>query len=133
MLRVLLADDSKIMRECLRTLLDRHPEIKVISEAEDGRVAVRLVKELFPDIVIMGTTMPDLNGIETIRQIVAELPGIRVIALSMYSDRRFVSEVFKAGASAFLLKDCIYEDLVPAISGVAAFGTYLSPDISDDI
>jgi len=81
----------------------------------------------------MGTTMPDLNGIETIRQIIAELPGIKVIALSMYSDRRFVSEVFKAGASAFLLKDCAYEDLVPAIHNVATDGIYLSPGISNDV
>ncbi len=132
MLRVLIADDYEIMRECLRTLLDGYPEIEVISEAEDGRMAVQLVKDLFPDIVIMGTTMPGLNAIETIRQIIAKLPAVKVIALSMYSDRRFVSEVFKAGASAFLLKDCAYEDLVPAIYNVAAHGIYLSPGVSND-
>jgi two-component system response regulator NreC len=127
---VLIADDHKIVRDGLRTMLDRYPEIEVIAESEDGRAAVKLARNLSPDIVIIDIAMPDLNGVEATRQIVDENPGIKVIALSMHSDKRYISEMFKAGAVAFLQKDCAFEELVTAIRMAIKNETYLSPSIS---
>ncbi|MGD0884634.1 MAG: response regulator transcription factor [Thermodesulfovibrionales bacterium] len=128
--KVLLADDHKIVRDGLRTLLEKNPGIEVVGEAEDGRETVQLVKKLSPQIVIMDIAMRDLNGIEATRQIIAEHPDIKVIALSMHSDRRFVSEMLKAGAAAYLLKDCAFEELESAIRTVMKNKTYLSPAIA---
>jgi two-component system response regulator NreC len=104
--KILLADDHKIVREGLRALLEKQPGMEVIAEAENGRETVRLALETRPDVVIMDLSMPDLNGIEATRQIAAALSGSKVLALSMHSDRRFVRGALQAGASGFLLKDC---------------------------
>ena len=128
--KVLLADDHKIVRDGLRTLLEKNAEVKVVGEAEDGRTAVQLAKKLSPDIVIMDVAMPDLNGIEATRQVVAEHPGVKVIAVSMHSDKRFVAEMLKAGASAYLSKDYAFDELEKVIRTVMANKVYLSPDIS---
>ncbi len=130
-IRVLIADDHQIVRQGLRTLLEREPDLKVVAEAEDGRFTVRKARELGPDVIIMDVAMPDLNGIEATRQIVTEMPQVKVIALSMYADRRFVVNMLKAGASGYLLKDCAYEELVRAIRAVLAHKTYLSPGVTD--
>ncbi len=127
---VLLADDHKIMRDGLRLLIEREPDMEVVGEAADGRRTVQLVRELSPDVVIMDVTMPHLNGLEATRQIVAEAPKVKVIALSMHSDRRFVAGMLRAGGSGYLLKDCAFEELVRAIRTVAANQTYLSPAIT---
>jgi len=129
-LKIILADDHKIVRDGLRTLLARNSEITVAGEAENGRATVQLAKKISPDIVIIDVAMPDLNGIEATRQIVAENPGIKVIAVSMHSDRRFVSEMLKAGAAAYLSKDYVFDELETAIRAVSANKVYLSPDIS---
>ena len=129
-INIIVADDHKIMREGLCSLLAKQPHIEVVAEAENGRKAVQLALEKKPDIVIMDISMPDLNGIEATRQIVAELSDTKVIALSMHSDKRFVVEMFQAGASGFLLKDCAYQELALAIDTVAASQTYLSPEIA---
>jgi len=129
-IKVLLADDHKIVRDGLRTLLGKNAEVKVVGEAEDGRTTVQLAKKLSPDIVIMDVAMPDLNGIEATRQVVAEHPGIKVIAVSMHSDKRFVAEMLKAGASAYLSKDYAFDELEKVIRTVMANKVYLSPDIS---
>jgi DNA-binding NarL/FixJ family response regulator len=129
-MKIILADDHKIVREGLMALLEKQPAMQVIAEAEDGRNAVRLARELTPDLVIMDIAMPDLNGIEATRQIVAEVPGVKVIALSMHSDKRFVTGMLKAGASGYLLKYCASEELVNAIQMVMSNRVYLSPDIT---
>jgi two-component system response regulator NreC len=129
-IRILLADDHKITRQGLRSLLEKQHDMEVIAETEEGRTAVRLVRELLPDVVIMDVTMPDLNGIEATRQIVGEFPDVKVIALSMHSDSLFVTEMLRSGASAYLLKDCAFEELARAIRTVTAGKTYLSPSIS---
>lgn len=129
-IRVILADDHKIVRDGLRTLLEKQPEINVVAEAEDGRATVQLAKKLSPEVVIMDVAMPDLNGIEATRQIIAEQPNVKVIALSMHSDRRFVSEMLRAGASAYLMKDCAFEELATAIRTVVENKVYLSPGIA---
>ena len=127
--KVLLADDHKIMREGLRALLEKDPDIAVVAEAEDGRVAVRLAQELKPDVVVMDVAMPHLSGIEATRLIRAEMPGVKVIALSMHADRRFVREMLAAGASCYLLKDAAYEELSTALHSVCRNANYLSPPL----
>lgn len=128
-IKVLVADDHKVVREGLRTLIEKQPGMEVIAEAENGRMALKLIKKLSPDIAIMDIAMPDLNGIEATRQIVAEAPGTKVIALSMHSDRQFVTRMMSAGASGYLLKDCAFEEVARAIRSVMARQTYLSPEI----
>jgi two-component system response regulator NreC len=131
--RIILADDHGIMREGLRALLEKQPGIEVIAEAENGRTTVELSRELKPDVVIIDISMPDLNGIEATRQIIAESPGVKVIALSMHSDRKFVREMLSAGASGYMLKDSAFEELDKAISTVNDNQTYLSPGIADTV
>jgi DNA-binding NarL/FixJ family response regulator len=129
-IRILLADDHKIVRMGLRTLLENQVEMEVIAEAQDGRATLHLVRELMPDIVVMDIGMPELNGIEATRLIASEFPSVKVIALSMHSDRRFVARMLEAGASGYLLKDCAFEELAHAIRSVCADQTYLSPEIT---
>jgi len=130
-IKVLIADDHQIVRQGLRTLLEKEPDLEVVAEAENGRSTVRLVREKHPEVVIMDVAMPDLNGIEATRQIISEMPKVKVIALSMYADRRFVANMLKAGASGYLLKDCASEELVRAIRVVLAHKTFLSPGVAD--
>jgi len=130
-IRILIADDHQIVRQGLRTLLEKEPDMAVVAEADDGRATVRLVRDISPEVVIMDVAMPDLNGIEATRQIVAEFPKIKIIALSMYADQRFVLNMLKAGASGYLLKDCAFEELIRAIRVVMAQKTYLSPGVTD--
>lgn len=130
-IKIVLADDHQIVRHGLRSLLLDEPDMRVVAEADNGRAVMRLVQEVSPDVVIMDISMPGLNGIEATRQIVAEYPGIKIIALSMHSDSLFVLNMLKAGASGYLLKDCALEELVKAIRTVVDHKTYLSPGISD--
>jgi DNA-binding NarL/FixJ family response regulator len=130
-IRILIADDHQIVRQGLRNLLEKEPDMRVVAEADDGRATVRMVREISPDVVIMDVAMPDLNGIEATRQIVAEFPKIKVIALSMYADQRFVLNMLKAGASGYLLKDCAFEELTRAIRLVMSHKTYLSSGVTD--
>ena len=129
-IRILLADDHKITREGLRSLLDNQQDMEVVAEAEDGRTAVSLVREVVPSVVIMDVSMPDLNGVEATRQIIAQFPDVKIIALSMHSDTLFVTEMLKSGASGYLRKDCAFEELAAAIRVVVAGKTYLSPSVS---
>lgn len=130
-IHIVLADDHQIVRQGLRTLLAAEPDMKVVGEADNGRATLKLVQDLAPQVVIMDISMPDLNGIEATRQILAETPEIKVIALSMHSDSLFVLNMLKAGASGYLLKDCALEELVKAIRTVVRQKTYLSPGVSD--
>jgi DNA-binding NarL/FixJ family response regulator len=129
-IKVLLADDHKIVREGLRSLLEKEPDINVIAMAHNGRMAVQLAGDLRPDVAVIDIAMPEMNGIEAIRRIFGEDPGIRILALSMHSARRFVVEALSAGAKGYILKDCASEDLVRAIRIVADNETYLSPKIA---
>jgi DNA-binding NarL/FixJ family response regulator len=129
-IRVLLADDHNIVREGLRSLLEKDPEIEVVAMADNGRTAVQLAGELKPDVAILDIAMPEMNGIEATRRITRDDPEIKVLALSMHSARRFVTEALSAGAKGYLLKDCAAEELVRAIRTVAANETYLSPKVA---
>ena len=125
-----MADDHKILCDGISSLLKEYPDFEVIGEAADGRTALRLVRELSPDVVIMDISMPDMNGIDATRRINAEHPGVKVIALSMHCEKQFVSEIFKAGASGYLLKDCAFEELEHAIRIVMNNQTYINPQIA---
>ncbi len=130
-IKVLIADDHQIIREGLRTMLEKEPDIEVLGEAEDGRMIQRLAMDLSPDVIIMDVAMPDLNGIEATRQIVATRPGVKIIALSMHDDRRFVLNMLKAGAAGYMLKDCAFKDLATAIRVVMSDRIYLSHEVAD--
>lgn len=130
-IKILIADDHKIIRDGLKALLEKVPEMDVVGEAENGRAAVDLTRRLSPHVVIMDISMPELNGIEATRQIREEFPGIKVIALSMYFDKRYVAGMLKAGVSGYLLKNCASEELIKAVKDVVKNKTYMSPKISD--
>lgn len=132
-IKVLLADDHKIVRQGLKALLDKEPDIEVVAVAEDGRSAVNLVQELSLDVAVMDIGMPFLNGIEATRQLAAETPETGILILSMHSARRYVLEALSAGAKGYILKDCASEELAWAIRAVAAKETYLSSKIADII
>ena len=129
-IRILLADDHRILREGLRSLLAQQPDINVVGEASDGETAVSLALQLRPDLVIMDVVMPGLDGVAATRRIHAECPDTRVIALSMHSDRRFVSEMVRAGALGYLVKDSAFEELNQAVKTVMANRPYLSAVIT---
>jgi DNA-binding NarL/FixJ family response regulator len=130
-LKVMVVDDHQIVRQGLVTLLERQPGLTVVAQAETGLQAIKLARELSPDVIIMDISLPDLNGVDATRRILAQRARIKVIALSMHSDRRFVIESLKAGASAYLLKDAAFDELYQAIQAVTRGGTYLSSKISD--
>jgi two-component system response regulator NreC len=124
--RILLADDHKILREGLRSLLEKQSTFAVVAEAEDGLTAFESVKKHKPDIAILDI-MPGLNGIEVTRKVRSEMAETKVIALSMHADRRFVMGVLAAGANGYLLKDSAFAELVTAVTAVAKGKMYLAP------
>ena len=130
-IRIILADDHAIVRHGLNRSFQQEKDVEVIAQAQNGRSAVQLAKELSPTVVVMDISMPDLNGIEATRQITSESPQVKVIGLSMHSSRKYVTEMFKAGASGYLLKNCDFEELADAVRIIAGGKTYISPSISD--
>lgn len=129
-IKILIADDHRILSEAIGTLLNNELGMEVVAYAENGRDAVRLANELKPDIIIMDTDMPDLNGIEATRQITKQMPETKVIALSEQLDKRSVCEMLKAGASSFVSKKSAFAELLSAIRTVASNKTYLSSNVS---
>ncbi|MHC4714416.1 MAG: response regulator [Planctomycetota bacterium] len=129
-IRVLLADDHHIIRQGLKSLLEEKAGMEVVAEADDGRAAVELAASLKPDIIVMDVGMPNLNGAEATRRILADDPEAKVVALSMHTDRRFVGNMLEAGAQGYLVKDCAFEELAEAIKTVLSGRTYLSPKIA---
>ncbi len=132
-IRVLVADDHKVVREGLSSLLEKYEGIEIATEAENGRKAVDLALELKPDVVMMDIAMPDLNGFEATRKIKAEAPDIKVLGLSIHSDIQHVEGMLEAGASGYVLKDCGIEEIVHAIRTIADNGTYLCSRIRESI
>lgn len=124
-IKVLLVDDHKIMRDGLQSLLEQADDIAVIAQAASGAEAIRLTRELQPDLIIMDLTMPEMSGIEATRRIVAEQPEARVLALSMVMEQGCVIECLKAGAKGYLVKDCAADELLQAVRTVHNGGSYL--------
>jgi DNA-binding NarL/FixJ family response regulator len=132
-IRILLADDHTLMRRGLRALLDDEPDMAVIGEAGTGRVAIEIAQKQSPEIVIMDVSMPDLNGIEAARKILQACPGCKVLALSMHPEGKVVSEMLRAGASGYIVKNCALEELVRAVRVVHEGKKYLSPEIAGSV
>lgn len=128
-IRILLADDHQMLRDGLSSILASENDLEVVGEAGDGRTAVSMSRTLVPDVVVMDIAMPDLNGVEATRQIKRENPNVKVVALSMYPDRRYVIGMLEAGASGYVLKASAYDELRRAVRVVSQGKKYLSPDI----
>jgi DNA-binding NarL/FixJ family response regulator len=128
--KIILVDDHRLIREGFRALLEKELGMEVIGEAGDGATAIQIVREQLPDIVIMDVAMPGFDGISATRWITNEFPSIKVIALSMYSTTLFVTDMFEAGASGYLLKECASVELEHAINAVLANEIYLSPKVT---
>ena len=123
-MRVVLADDDEEMRAAMRALLAEHPDIEVVGEAADGRAAVEYALELHPTLVLMDVVMTGMGGIEATRLVLEALPSVHVIGLSLHNDRHFVEAMRAAGASGYLLKDRVHEQLAEALRTVAAGGRW---------
>ena len=134
-IRVVLADDHEMLREEVRKFLAGQDGLEVVGEAVDGESALEQARRLHPDVVLMDISMPGGGGISATRQIGAELPEVRVVALSIHSERIYVQAMLDAGASGYVVKNSIARDLVPAIESIAAGNRYFSPEIDglDDI
>jgi len=131
--RVLLADDHAMVRQGLRALLERERDLVIVGDAADGREAVRMAAELRPDVVVMDISMPRLNGIEATRRILAASPGTRIVALTMHAGEEYVSELLKAGATGYVLKESPASDVIAAIRVVRQGGSFLNRKISEQV
>ena len=129
-IKIMIVDDHAIVREGLRLLLEKEPDMEVVAEAENGAMAVQFAKDFLPDVIVMDINMPEMNGIEATRRIMAENSDVKVLALSMESDRRFVVEVLQSGAKGYILKDSAFSELSVGIRVVAHDEQYLCPRIS---
>jgi DNA-binding NarL/FixJ family response regulator len=127
-----LADDHAVVREGLRFLLEKKPDIAVIGEAGDGRTAVQMAQKLHPDVVVMDITMPELNGIEAARQIHEISPSTGVVILSMHATSEHIFQALKAGAKGYLLKESAGSEVVKAVRTVHAGGRYLCSKIDEN-
>jgi len=132
-IRVLLADDHRIFRDGLRPLLDEHPQLSVVGEAETGLEVLERVRELAPQVVVLDISMPGMNGIEVCRHLAADHPDVRVIMLSMHSDRRYVQEALRAGARGYVLKDAGFDELRNGVLAVAEGRLHLSAAVGDQV
>jgi DNA-binding NarL/FixJ family response regulator len=133
MIRVLLVDDHELMRQGLRSILERETDVEVVGEAESGRVAVELARTLEPDVVVMDVAMKDSNGIEATRQLRSALPNLKVIALSSHSDSRYVNAMLDAGACGYVLKANAFDDLRRALVAAQQGKSYLCPDVTESV
>jgi DNA-binding NarL/FixJ family response regulator len=129
-IRVLLADDHQMLRDGLRAVLSLEDDIEVVGEANDGHGAVEMVGRLAPDVVLMDIGMSGLNGVDATRRIKAESPDVKVIALSTYSDKRYVLSMLEVGASGYVLKAAAVDEMCRAVRAVADGKRYLSPDVA---
>ena len=133
MIKILLVDDHKVMRDGLRLLLQDQEDMVVVGEADHGREAVHMMETMPVDLVVMDIAMPEMNGVEATRQIVASHPGVKVLVLSMFHDQKVLSEILKHGAGGFVVKGSATEDLVRAIRLVWSGETYLSPELEKSV
>ncbi|MBN1987241.1 MAG: response regulator transcription factor [Prolixibacteraceae bacterium] len=130
-IKVVIADDHQLFREGLVNLLASAPDIEVIAQAKDGKDAMEKTFQLKPDVVLIDIGMPQMNGIDATRQLKKEMPEVKIIAVSMHSDRQYVKGILEAGADGYLLKNCTYHQLTDAIQSVFSGKKILSEDITD--
>ncbi len=132
-IRIVLCDDHQIIREGLRSLLEKQTDMTVVGEALNGLGAIKLVAEKKPDIIILDIAMPEMNGIAAARRIFSDHPKVKVLALSMHSDHHFVTEMLEAGASGYMLKDSAFAELTGAIRTIMTGGLFISPHIAGNV
>lgn len=132
-IRIVLCDDHQIIREGLRSLLEKQGDMQVVGEGTNGHEVIKLAESHLPDVIVMDVAMPDLNGIAAARRLHDSHPRIKILALSMHSDRRFVTGMLEAGASGYLLKDCAFSELANAIRTISTGGLYISPRIAGSV
>ena len=130
-IRILLADDHAVVRQGFRAMLAQQPDISIVGEAGNGREVLALAEKTKPDLIVMDVAMPELNGIEATRRLTANMPGLRILALSMHKDSVYVREMLKAGAKGYLLKDSGESDLLDAVRTLARGGEYISPAVQE--
>ena len=130
MLRILIADDHEVARRGIRSLLESHPGWEVCAEAKDGRDAVELATSTKPDLVLLDIGMPNLNGLEAARQILATSPNAAILILTMHDSDNVIREVLRAGARGFLLKSDAGRDLVAAVEALESQKTFFTPRVS---
>lgn len=130
-IRILLVDDHTILRQGIRSLLNDEENVEVIGEAEDGRQAIEKTKQMIPDLIVLDIMMPNLNGIEALREIKKLSPETKVLVLTMYNNEDFVYQTLQAGASGYLLKESAFTDVVSAINAIMKGDTFLGPSISN--
>jgi two-component system response regulator NreC len=132
-LRVLLADDHAVIREGLKSLVNAQPDMHVVGEAENGRVALQRASEVQPDVVVMDVSMPELNGIEATGRLKQTSPQVKVLVLTVHEDKGYLRQLLKAGASGYVLKRAVAQELIHAIRTVAAGGVYLDPALAGKV
>ncbi|MBI3192976.1 MAG: response regulator transcription factor [Ignavibacteriae bacterium] len=131
--KILLVDDHQILREGLRSMLSKQTDFEIVGEAENGKLAIEMALKLRPNVVVMDVSLPDVNGIEATKTILSIESSMKIIALSMHSEKRFVMNMLRAGASGYLLKDCAFEELISAIRFVQTDNLYISPMLGSGI
>jgi two-component system NarL family response regulator len=131
-IRVVIAEDHRMVRELLAALLAREADVAVVGEAANGREAIELAQTLRPDLLVLDVGLPEIDGIEVARRLRASLPALKLLALSIHSEERFVQAMLNAGANGYLLKTSAVTELVQAIRAVTQGKLYVSPDVARD-
>jgi DNA-binding NarL/FixJ family response regulator len=129
-LRILLADDHRIVRDGLRLLIDAQPDMRVVGEAANGKEVLIQARTLKPDVVVMDLSMPELNGLQATERLKAEQPALKVVALTAHDDETYLTQLCRAGAAGYVLKQSAAEELIQAISAVAKGGVYFEPALA---
>lgn len=132
-LRLILADDHELMREGLKLLINRQPDMEVVGEADNGESAVALAQELQPDVVLMDVSMPELNGYKATMRLKRVCPEINVLALTRHTDEGYLHQLFEAGASGYVLKKSASAMLIEAIRAVVEGGTFIDPKVAEKV
>lgn len=128
--RILIVDDHQVVRDGLQALLDDPPRYRVIGTACNGREAATMARKLNPDVIIIDIAMPELNGVDATKRMLAEMPGLRIIALSMHSDRRYISGMLQAGALGYVRKESAFEEITAAVDAVSQGNVYLGEGVA---
>jgi DNA-binding NarL/FixJ family response regulator len=130
-LRILLAEDHETIRDGLKLLVNSQPDMEIVGEADNGRVALQLAQELLPDVVVMDVSMPELNGLQATKKLKQKCPQVKVVTLTRHTDDGYLQQLLQAGVSGYVLKQSKSAELLRAIRAVVAGQTYLDPAITE--